>query len=99
MATAGVSYMHPNGLYGRVDMRAVGETSFYADAEKDFVKEDDYITFNAKIGYRTGEWDFYVYGKNLTDEAYIVSYTSNARLSRAEFGDPLTVGVGIRYHY
>lgn len=98
-ATAGVSYMHPNGLYGRVDMRAVGKTAFYADSEKDFVKEDDYITFNAKIGYRTGDWDFYVYGKNLTDEEYIVSYNSNSSKSRAEFGDPLTAGVGIRYHF
>ncbi|WP_321418351.1 TonB-dependent receptor [uncultured Desulfobacter sp.] len=98
-ATAGVSYRHPNGLYGRVDMRAVGETAFYADSEKDFVKEDAYITFNAKIGYRTGDWDFYVYGKNLTDEEYIVSYNSNSSKSRAEFGDPLTAGLGIRYHF
>ena len=98
-ATAGVSYMHPSGFYGRIDMRAVGETAFYADSDKDFVKEDAYITLNSKIGYRTGDWDFYVYAKNLTDEAYIVSFNSNARLSRVEFGDPLTVAVGIRYHF
>ncbi|WP_020586639.1 TonB-dependent receptor [Desulfobacter curvatus] len=100
-ATAGVSYtQHPGqGFYGRVDMKAAGETYFYADYDKDFVKEDAYITFNAKIGYRTGDWDVYVYGKNLTDEEYIVSFTSNTRLSRADFGDPLTVGIGIRYHF
>ncbi len=98
-ATAGVSYIHPNGLYGRVDMKAAGKTAFYADLDKDFVKEDAYITFNAKIGYRTGGWDFYVYGKNLTDEEYIVSYNSNASRSRAEFGDPLTAGLGIRYRF
>jgi len=98
-ATAGVSYIHPSGLYGRVDMKAAGETSFYDGYDKDFVKEEAYVTFNGKIGYRTGDWDFYVYGKNLTDEEYIVRFNSSSSSSKAEFGDPVTVGVGIRHHF
>ena len=94
-ATAGISYKHPSGLYGRVNMRAAGETS-YDDAG--LYEDDAYAVFDAKIGYLTGGWDFYVYGKNLTDEAYIISVTSSATL-RAEFGQPMTIGVGLRYRF
>ena len=44
-ATAGISYRHPSGLYGRIDMRAKGETSFYDDANRTFVEEDAYAVF------------------------------------------------------
>ncbi|WP_320042562.1 TonB-dependent receptor [uncultured Desulfobacter sp.] len=98
-ATASVSYRHPSGLYGRIDIRAADEISFFDDANDGFVEEDAYVTFGAKIGYLTGEWDFYVYGKNLTDEEYITSFLSNSRMARATFGDPLTVGVGLRYRF
>nr|WP_320191249.1 TonB-dependent receptor [uncultured Desulfobacter sp.] len=98
-ATAGVSYRHPSGLYGRIDMRAKGETAFYDDADKTFVREGAYTVFDAKIGYQTGGWDFYVYGKNLTDEEYITDFISNSTLMLAGFGQPLTVGVGLRYRF
>jgi len=98
-ATAGISYRHPSGLYGRIDMRAKGETSFYDDANRTFVEEDAYAVFDAKIGYQTRGWDFYVYGKNLTDEEYITDFISNSTLMLAGFGQPLTVGVGVRYRF
>lgn len=95
-ATAGVSYKHPSGLYGRVDMRAVGETAFDSAG---LYEGDSYAIFDAKIGYLTGGWDFYVYGKNLTDEEYITYFTSTGRYTLAEFGQPLTIGVGLRYRF
>lgn len=98
-ATIGISYAHPNGFYSRADMKAAGEVNFYDDANDTFVKEDAYITFDAKVGYLTGAWDFYVYGKNLTDEEYVVDFISNSAMMMADFGDPLTVGVGIRYYF
>jgi iron complex outermembrane receptor protein len=98
-ATAGVSYRHPSGLYGRIDMKAKGETSFYDDANKTFVQEGAYTVFDAKIGYQTGGWDFYVYGKNLTDEEYITDFISSSALMMAGFGQPLTVGAGLRYRF
>ena len=95
--TAGVSYKHPSGLYGRVDMRAVGETSF---DNANLYEEDAYAVFDAKIGYLTGGWDFYVYGKNLTDEEYIISFGSvGVGHMLAEFGQPLTIGAGLRYRF
>jgi iron complex outermembrane receptor protein len=98
-ANAGISYRHPSGLYGRIDMRAKGETSFYNDADRTFVEEGAYTVFDAKIGYQTGGWDFYVYGKNLTDEEYITDFISNSTLMLAGFGQPLTAGVGVRYRF
>ncbi len=98
-ATAGVFWTHPRGIYSRVDMRAVGDVHFYDDVNKSFVKEDSYVTFDAKIGYQTGAWDFYVYGKNLTDEDYIVEFMSSSSLTMADFDYPLTVGTGIRYRF
>ena len=94
---AGVSYIHPRGFYSRVDIRAMGEVSFYDDYHKDFVDGDAYITLDVRIGYQINDWDFYLYGKNLTDEEYITNYMSNTSMALAEFGEPLTVGVGVRY--
>jgi iron complex outermembrane receptor protein len=97
--TTGVSYTHPGGFYSRMDIKAVGDVYFYDDANKAFVEEDSYNTIDAKVGYLTDTWDFYVYGKNLTDEEYIVGYMSSSLLTLADFGDPLTVGAGIRYRF
>lgn len=98
-ATAGISYRHPSGLYGRFDMRASGATSYFDDANDSFVEDDAYAVIDAKIGYLFGGWDFYVYGKNLTDEEYISYFMSTTRQTLAEFGQPLTIGVGLRYRF
>jgi len=98
-ATAGISYKHPGGLYGRVDMRAVGGYSLYDNSGRTFVEEDAYALLDARIGYLTGGWDFYVYGKNLTDQEYISCFMTTTRQTMAEFGQPLTIGVGLRYRF
>jgi iron complex outermembrane receptor protein len=77
-------------------MRAAGERSF---DNANLYEEDVYAVFDAKIGYLTEGWDFYVYGKNLTDEEYIISFGSSARQTLAEYGQPLTIGVGLRYRF
>jgi iron complex outermembrane receptor protein len=98
--TAGVSYKHPGGLYGRVDMRAVGEFSLYDNSGRTFVQEDAYAVLDARIGYLTeGGWDFYVYGKNLTDQEYITCFMTTTRQTMAEFGQPLSIGAGLRYRF
>lgn len=96
---AAVNYAHPCGFYARVDMRGAGDTAYYDNAGNYFVEGDAYMIYNAKIGYLTGNWDFYVYGKNLSDEEYINDYYTTSLLTQAYFGDPLTVGAGIRYHF
>ncbi|WP_320043727.1 TonB-dependent receptor [uncultured Desulfobacter sp.] len=96
-AMAGVSYKHPGGLYGRFDLKATGERTLDIDGP---ITDGAYVLCDAKIGYLTsGGWDFYVYGKNLTDEEYITSYTDISRYATATFGDPLSVGVGVSYQF
>ncbi len=98
-ANLSFAYYHPNGFYSRLDMRAAGETYFYKDGDNSFVKEDPFVTVATRIGYQTPDWDFYIYGKNLTDEDYVVDLISNSMLMVAGFGDPLTVGAGVRYRF
>ncbi len=95
----GVAYTHPSGFYGRVDVRNFGKQYFYDDANKDFAKEDGYTLVDAKIGYRLDDWDFYAYGRNLTDEEYVSMFMSSSMVSTASFGDPRSFGLGLSYYF
>lgn len=63
------------------------------------VKEDAYAVIDAKIGYKLDMWDFYVYGKNFSDEKYITDFKSGSMVAVDGFGEPRTVGVGVRYQF
>jgi iron complex outermembrane receptor protein len=98
-ARFGVAYFHPGGFYSRLDMKNQGNIYFYDDYNKAMVKEDAYTVIDAKIGYHFNTWDFFVYGKNLTDEDYITDFKSSSTVAMAGFGEPRTVGVGMRYRF
>lgn len=95
----GVAYFHPDGFYSRLDMKNQGSIHYNDGANNTMVKEDGYTTFDTKIGYKINNWDFYVYGKNLTDTEYINSFMSGSRTSMVELGDPRTVGIGVTYRF
>ncbi|PIE75378.1 MAG: TonB-dependent siderophore receptor [Deltaproteobacteria bacterium] len=97
-ANLSASYVHPNGFYSRMDVKMVGDVYFFNAAGQSFVKESPYATVDAKIGYLMNNWDFYVYGKNLTDEEYIIGYVSMAS-TLVNYGKPRTIGVGVRYRF
>ncbi len=92
----GLQYVHPQGWYGRLDFLAVG--SRYFDY-KNTLKGDAYQTIDAKIGYRHGNWDMYVFGKNLTDESCIEDSMDMRWRTKIIFADPLTFGCGLRYSF
>ena len=96
---AGVAYTHPSGFYGRADVRNFGKQYFYDDANKGFAKEDGYTLVDAKIGYRLDDWDFYVYGRNLTDEEYVSMFMSNSMVGLISYGDPRSFGIGTTYYF
>ncbi len=98
-AGLGVAYLHPKGFHSWLDMKNQGEIYFYDDANKAMVKEDVYTIIDAKIGYQFNAWNFYVFGKNLTDEEYVTDFISNTMVALACFGEPRTVGVGVRYRF
>jgi iron complex outermembrane receptor protein len=96
----GLGYYHPGGFYTRTDIRCQGKTSYLDDVNKEFSEADAYFVWDMKIGYRFNNMDIYVYGKNLADEAYITSFKANASIgSVTKFGDPRTLGMGVRYHF
>nr|PIE46621.1 MAG: hypothetical protein CSA42_07555 [Gammaproteobacteria bacterium] len=95
----GASYVHPNGFYSRMDVKMVGDVCFFDDATNSFVEENPYATVDAKIGYLMDNWDFYVYGKNLPDEEYIIGYVSTEAYSLVNYGKPRFIGVGVRYRF
>lgn len=93
------AYYHPNGFYGRADLKVTGETGFFDSGAQAFPKQDTYTTLDARIGYVTGDWELYAYGKNLTDEEYITGYRANTMISIASFNDPRTIGAGVKYNF
>lgn len=94
----GAAYYHPNGVYGRADVNMTGETSFFSGSEG-IVKRDAYTTVFARIGYMDDRWEVYAYGKNLTDERYIVGYRAGGPLAIATFNEPRTFGIGARFSF
>lgn len=96
----GAAYYHPNGLYGRANLNMVGETRFFDSSNNPaFPKRDAFTTVDARIGYITGDWEIYAYGKNLTDEEYVSGYRANSMISIASFNDPRTIGAGVKYEF
>ncbi len=98
-ANLSIAYYHPEGFYARTDIKNQGSMYFYDDASKSFPKVSGYTLVDAKIGYKTSDWDIYAYGKNLTDKEYINTYEANNSFSMATFGDPRFFGVGFKYTF
>lgn len=98
-ARVGLAYRNPKGLYGRLDVRNVGDLYFYNDVSKSFPKQKNYTVVDLNAGYRFGGWELYAYGRNLLDEKYIETFMSNFVASKVSFGDPRTFGVGVRYEF
>jgi iron complex outermembrane receptor protein len=63
----GAQYRFQNGIYARADLIGYGE--MYLDRANEY-KRDAYEIVNAKIGYETEHFDFYLYGKNIFDKEY-----------------------------
>ncbi len=93
------SYHHPNGLYGRVDLRHVGEVYYYDSGAYTMLKDDPYTVVNLRLGWLYENFDIFAYASNVTDEEYVNGYRANAMLSLAGFGDPRFLGVGMSYSF
>ncbi len=94
----GAAYYHPNGFYGRADLNMVGKTAFFSNTER-FPEQGAYTLLDAHIGYSADRWEIFAYGKNLTDEEYIIGYRGTGSVSLASFNDPRTFGIGVRYEF
>ncbi len=94
------SYHHPNGLYGRADVRHVGNVHYYDDIAKAMQEADAYTLANLKLGWLYGSWDIYAFAWNLTDDEYINAFRSGPITGGATaFGDPRSFGIGLSYSF
>ena len=96
-------YTHPlpwGSLIVRSDYRYTDD--LYNDAQNSpFLYQDGYHTFNASLTFSTGNWDFSVFGTNLTDKRFIISGDSNFGLGfhEANYNRPREFGGLIRYRF
>jgi len=98
-AQVGVAYFHPSGVYARGDLKHKGKVPYLDTIKQKFGEMDDYILADLRIGYRINRFDIYAYCYNLTDEEYITNFTSSNIKAAADFGDPRTFGIGVRYTF
>ena len=96
-------YTHPlawGSLIARGDYRYTDD--LYNDAQNSpFLYQDGYHTFNASLTFTTGNWDFSVFGTNLTDKRFITSGDSNFGLGfhEANYNRPREFGGLVRYRF
>ncbi len=93
------SYHHPDGLYGRVDVRHVGDVYYYDGGAYTLLKEDPYTVANLRVGWLYKDLDIYAYVNNVTDEEYINSLRANPMFSAVNFGDARFFGVGMSFSF
>lgn len=98
-ASLGVSYHHPSGIYGRLDTKAIGATSFFNSGNQKFERDGRKFLADIKLGYRINDFDIYTFVKNITNEEYITSYKNNGTVGIATFNDPRIFGIGVKYTF
>jgi iron complex outermembrane receptor protein len=98
-ANLAFTYTASQGYYGVVDIKNRGEMKFYNQVSQNFLKVKGATTANLKIGYKLNSWDIYGYAENITDEDSITYFSSQTSMDYAQFSDPRTFGVGVRYKF
>lgn len=99
-ANMGIAYVNEEGIYGRFDIFARGETDFFDGANNAMVRADGALLSNVKLGYKIDDFDIYAYVKNITDEEYVdFSMSSSSGLQIVGVNEPRTFGLGVRYSF
>jgi len=92
----GLSYVNENGYYARADLRNQGDKYFNKENTQ---KENSFTTVDLKVGYVKENWDFYLYGKNLTDKSYLTSTYNQLTGTVLAFGEGRFIGAGVKYSF
>ncbi|ATE66209.1 TonB-dependent receptor [Rhizorhabdus dicambivorans] len=89
-------------LGGKVDGNA---TLYYSSSYKweltGRVKTHGYATLNSQIGYtpEDSRWRFGIYGRNLTNKAYVVATTISNEGDAGAYAPPREIGVSLGYKF
>lgn len=100
--TAGATMGYARPLSGNLEFVANASAQFAGARETrasgQVAEGDDLFTADARVGLNIGQWGFYLYAQNLTDEDGIVTPVTR----KVDYGyryKPRTVGVNVRFVY
>ena len=91
-----LNYEFDNGLYGQVGTKTIGDTHYWNyDGSNATDKINSYTLLDANLGYDWKNWQFSVFGLNLTDEEYYTSLVNNLPGTPGIAGSPRVIGLSI----
>lgn len=94
-----LDYESYQGWYGQLSYNY--RSSHYSDAENT-LKIDGYGLVDLHVGYRSNQYQVYLFASNLLDEEYLTNYYGLPFSNTAEIagvGQPRTLGLGISYDF
>lgn len=101
--SVGADWHSPSGLMARIDV--TGKGSFYFDTSHDQVSSP-YQLLNAKVGYESDKYAFYLWGNNLLDKNYAIRgfYFGNEPPDWSpklylQKGDPRQIGITANWNF
>ncbi len=91
-----LNYEFDNGLHGQFGTRTIGDTHYWNYAgDNPTDKIDSYTLLDANLGYDWKDWEFSVFGLNLTDEEYYTSLVNNLPGAPGVAGSPRVIGLSV----
>ena len=84
------------GCMARLEPKTIGNTHYWNyDGSNPAEKIDSYTLLDANLGYDWKDWEFNVFGLNLTDEKYYTSLVNNLPTTPGVVGSPRVIGLSI----
>ncbi len=91
-----LNYEFDYGLHGQIGTKTIGDTHYWNyDGSNLTDKIESYTLLDANLGYDWNDWQFSVFGLNLTDEEYYTSLVNNLPGTPGVAGSPRVIGLSI----
>ncbi|MEK9773231.1 MAG: TonB-dependent receptor [Opitutae bacterium] len=91
-----INYRFDNGLHGQLGTKTIGDTYYWKHAgDNPTDKIDSYTLLDATLGYDWKDWEFSLFGLNLTDEEYYMSLVNNLPGTPGIAGSPRVIGLSV----
>jgi iron complex outermembrane receptor protein len=91
-----LNYEFDNGIHGQIGTKTIGDTHYWNyDGNNPTDKIESYTLLDANLGYDWKNWQFSVFGVNITDEKYYTSLVNNLSGTPGIAGSPRVIGLSI----
>ena len=74
-----LTYKHPIGIFAEVNLESLPVKT--PIDHKNTLYQDPYSLLGARLGYKKGQWTFFLQGNNLADKVYASSYLVQAEVT------------------